>query len=416
MRGGRSFRPEDRTIGSPRRAPLPASISALSTVTVAPSWYARPVMRLRWLVVFVTALLAAAIPARAAAPAPQAAAYILVNPATGETLARRAPDLSLPMASTTKIMTGLVAVTRTRPEELVTIPAAATTIGESTADLVAGEQLAVKDLFVALLVGSGNDAAYSIAEHVGGSQDGFVALMNAEAKRLRLTSTNFENPHGLDAPGHHTSVRDLVTMGERLMAVPALRSIVGQRRASIPGPNGVGARALESKNDLLDIDPDADGIKTGNTEGAGYALVAHARRPKLGVELYAAIIGSPSEAQRAIDAKRLLDWGFAQYARPVLVPAAQVLARAAVRDRPGVWLDLRTAAALRQPMRLGRPLAASVEAPTEVIAPIVAGTVIGRVVVRQGGKVIGTQSLVAARAVEAPSTFERIRAGVGSLL
>ncbi len=406
----------ERRIGSPRRGSDTTSISASSIVAVPPSWYARRVMRLRWLVVFVTALLATAIPVHAAAPAPQAAAYILVNPATGETLARRAPDLPLPMASTTKIMTGLVAVTRSRPDERVTIPAAATTIGESTADLVPGEELAMKDLLVALLVGSGNDAAYAIAEHVGGSQDGFIELMNNEADRVGLTNTHFANPHGLDAPGHYSSVRDLVTMGERLMAVPTLRPIVGRRRASIPGPNGVGTRALESKNDLLDIDPDADGIKTGNTEGAGYALVAHARRPRLGVELYAAIIGSPSQAQRAIDAQRLLDWGFAQYARPVLVPAAQVLARAAVRDRPGVWLDLRTAGALREPMRLGRPLTASVEAPPEVIAPIAAGAVIGRVVVRQRGKVIGTQPLVAARSVEAPSTFERIRAGVGSLL
>jgi serine-type D-Ala-D-Ala carboxypeptidase (penicillin-binding protein 5/6) len=415
-RGGRSVADDVRRIGSPRRGSEVTSISASSTVSVAPSWYARPVMRLRWLVVLVTALLAAAIPAHAAVPAPQAAAYILVNPATGETLARRAPDRSLPMASTTKIMTALVAVTRTRPEDLVTIPAAATTIGESTADLVAGEQVAMGDLPVALLVGSGNDAAYSIAEHTGGSQDAFVGQMNAEAERLGLTQTHFANPHGLDAAGHFSSVRDLVTMGERLMAVPALRGIVGQRRANIPGPNGVGIRALESKNDLLDIDRDADGIKTGNTDGAGYALVAHARRPALGVELYAAIIGSPSETRRATDAKRLLDWGFAQYARPVLVPAAQVLARAAVRDRPGVWLDLRAAGALREPMRLGTPLTESIEAPTEVIAPVAAGTVIGRVIVRQGGKVIGTQSLVAARSVEAPSTFERIRAGIGSIL
>jgi serine-type D-Ala-D-Ala carboxypeptidase (penicillin-binding protein 5/6) len=184
----------------------------------------------------------------------------------------------------------------------------------------------------------------------------------------------------------------------------------------IPGPNGVGTRVLVSKNDLLAIDADADGVKTGNTDGAGYALVAHATRPRLGVELYAAVIGSPSEQRRAIDAKRLLDWGFAQYARPVLVPAAQVLGRVAVRDRPGVTLDLRTSVAVRAPMRLGQRLSVSIEAPPEVIAPVTAGAVLGRVVVRQGGREIGSQDLVAARSIGAASTFERIRYGVGSLL
>lgn len=354
--------------------------------------------------------------ASAAVPSASAAAYILVDPATGETLAERAPDRELPMASTTKIMTALVTLEQADLDDRIVVPATAAAIEGSSGHLVPGEVLSVRTLLTALLIPSGNDAAITLAQGVGGSQAGFVAMMNAKAGELGLTQTRYANPHGLDAPGHHSSVRDMVRLGRAAMSDPVFRSIVGSRRARILGPGGDGVRAYRSENALLDIDPDADGIKTGMTDGAGFALVAHARRPKLGVELFAAIIGASSSASRARDAKRLLDWGFSQYAASTLIPANAVLGRAPIRGRPGVSVPYRVSAPLNAPIRLGQAVTETLVAPSEVRGPVAAGQVLGTVIVRQGEHVLGRRDLVAARAAGAPSIWDHVRAGVENLI
>ena len=254
------------------------------------------------------ALLVAAWPAQAAAPAVDADAYIVVDPGTGETLAQRAPDRELPMASTTKMMTALVVLETADLDDVMTVPAEAA-VGGSTGSLVAGEMLPVRDLLTALLVASGNDAAITLAVGVAGSEQAFVARMNRRARELGLTETHFANPHGLDAPGHHSSVRDLVTLAQTAMRNPVFRRTVSSRRASIPGPNGAGTRSYVSENLLLDLDPDVDGVKTGMTDGAGFALVAHSRGRAGDPELYTALIGAPSDNARARDGERLLEYG-----------------------------------------------------------------------------------------------------------
>lgn len=362
---------------------------------------------LAWLVAAALAL---------AVPAVDMRAYIVLDPATGETLAARDADRALPQASTTKLMTALVALDRADPDDLITVPRAAPAIEGSSGELVAGETLSVRDLLVALLVPSGNDAAIALAEGTAGSQRAFVDLMNARARRMGLTRTHYANPHGLDAPGHHSSVRDLARLGRAAMAVPEIRAIVGRRRASIPGPGGRGVRAYESENLLLDIEPDADGVKTGMTDGAGYSLVAHARRRPLGVELYVAAIGSPSSGARARDAERLLEWGFSRYASATLLPDGAVLGRAPVAGRPGVSVPYRVASALRAPIRLGVPVTEMLVAPVQVSPPVAAGQVLGTVTLRQGAHVLGRRDLVAARGASEPGLWDRLRSGVEALV
>ncbi len=354
--------------------------------------------------------------ARAAAPTVDASAYILVNPATGETLAQRAPDRELPMASTTKIMTALVVLERAGLGDRITVPAAASAIEGSSGALVAGESLTVRQLLTALLVPSGNDAAVALADGVAGSQAAFVELMNAKAAELGLAETHYANPHGLDAPGHHSSVRDMVRLGATAMRNPVFRSIVASREARLPGPGGRGTRVYESENELLDIDPDTDGIKTGMTDGAGYALVAHARRPRLGVQLYTAVIGAPSSYTRARDAKRLLDWGFSQYTSATLLAADAVLGRAPVDERPGVEVPYRVAAALNAPVRLGQAVSQTLVAPAEVKGPVSAGQVLGTVTMRQGSHILGRRNLVAERSADGPGLWDHIRSGLGRLI
>jgi serine-type D-Ala-D-Ala carboxypeptidase (penicillin-binding protein 5/6) len=370
---------------------------------------------LRRLAVLAVLALLLLAPAGGAVPAVDAVSYLLVNPASGEVLAERSPDRPLPMASTTKMMTAIVVRERTDPDDLITVPPSAI-VGEASGELVAGERLRVRDLLTALLVASGNDAAITLADGVAGSQAAFVELMNERARELGLTQTRFANPHGLDAPGHRSSVRDLVALARAAMRDPVLREIFSARRAAIPGPGGAERREYESRNELLDIHPDADGVKTGMTAGAGYALVGHAARPALGVQLYAALIGAPSSAARARDAARLLDWGFAQYARATLLPDGAVIGRAPVQRRPGRSVPYRARAGLAGPIRLGQPVTARVVAPTGLRAPVEEGQVVGRIALVQGGRVIGRRDLVAAEGAGEPSLWDRVRAGMRALV
>jgi D-alanyl-D-alanine carboxypeptidase (penicillin-binding protein 5/6) len=364
-----------------------------------------------------TIAVAFAAGAAAAPPPVNARAYILVNPATQEVLAASRPDARLPMASTTKLMTALVTLERAKLGDIVVVPKASAAAGGSSSGLVPGERLPVRTLLKGLMVASGNDASIALAFHVGhGSEARFVTMMNREAKQLGLANTHYANPHGLDHAGHYSSVRDMVTLGEQAMEFPVIRNVVRRRVAFIPGPGGRGTRRLQSENDLLAIDRDADGVKTGHTDGAGYALVAHATRASNGIELYAAMIGSPSRAQRARDAKRLLDWGFAQYVRVVPLQAGRVVWRIPVRDRPGVTAPLTVDRTLTVSIHTGRTLRRTLVVPAELVGPLSAGTVVGEVAIKDGGKVLGTRKLVLAEAVNGPSIAERIRSGLWRLV
>jgi serine-type D-Ala-D-Ala carboxypeptidase (penicillin-binding protein 5/6) len=370
----------------------------------------------RGLVATVVALICV-VPATAAPPAITARAYILINPEAEEVLAQHAADTRLPMASTTKMMTALVTLKRAKLDALVTVPRAAAAPGGSSSGLVPGERLRVRTLLTGLMIGSGNDASITLAVYVGkGSEQRFVGLMNTDAAAMGLTNTRFANPHGLDARGHYSTVRDLVVLGQRTLEQPFLRQTVAKRVATIPGPNGRGTRRLESENDLLSIDPEADGIKTGHTNGAGYSLVTHARRKSNGVELYAAIIGSPSRTQRARDAKRLLDWGLRQYVRVVPLTTDEVIVSVPVRDRPGVSVPLVVDRELAVTIHTGRALKRTIVAPAELVGPVAAGSVVGEVRVTDGPKVVGVRKLVVTQAVDGPSVAERIRSGFGRLV
>lgn len=348
-------------------------------------------------------------------PAPEAASFIVVNPDTGEMLAATDPDQPLAPASLTKIMTALVVLENADLDDRYTVPAEAV-VGGSSANLQAGEELSVRDLITGLMVSSGNDAAITLAVGLSGSMDAFVELMNARARELGLENTSFRNPHGLDEPGHEASVRDLVTLSREAMRDPLFREAVAARRATIPGPNGVGERPLESNNLLLDAYPEADGIKTGMTSQAGYTLVAHAERPSLGVELYVALIGASSSEGRARDAEALMRWGFSQYARPMLVPPGTVVGRVPVQYRPGASVPYRVERGIRPPIRLGEPLTEEIVAPREIDGPVNAGDVLGSLTIRQGDRVVARRDLIAAESAAAPGIVDRVNAGLRALI
>lgn len=361
---------------------------------------------------------AASAVAQGQPPTPAGSAWLLVDGQSGEVLAQRAADVPRPMASTTKMMTALVALESGDLDRLITVPPAAVGVGESSAGLRPGERISVRNLVKALMVGSGNDAGIAIAYGVAGSEAEFVARMNAKARELGLARTRFANPHGLDEAGQESTPADLLALGRVVMRDPFLRKVVGERTTTIPGPGGQGTRRLESQNDLLSIMPEADGVKTGHTDGAGYTLVAHATSSRLGRNLYAVLMGEPDRATRARDAKALLEWGFSQYARPVVLRRGQTVLALPVQGAHGTTVALAPPSPVAATVRIGAPVSMRVTAPSMSPAPVARGQRLGRIEVVQGGTVVARSALVARAGVPAPGFLDGLGSafsGIGSL-
>ena len=247
------------------------------------------------------------------APAPVGArAAVLLDYASGQVLFEQRAAEPLPPASTTKLMTALLAAESGRYFDPVTIEAA-DLVGGSSMGLSAGETINLRDLLDGLLIVSGNDAARAIARHLGARLPGtdrpvarFVARMNARAAELGLRATTFRNPEGLDEPGHRMSARDLATLALAALRQPVIAQIVATPATTVRSSKR--AYALRATNQLLGRYPGALGVKTGTTDAAGECLVALVEQD--GHRLLAVVLGS---ADRYADATALVEWGFGQH-------------------------------------------------------------------------------------------------------
>lgn len=261
-------------------------------------------------------------------PAITASGAILLDNDTGHILDDLNGERTLPMASTTKIMTALITIQAADLNKVVTIQRDA--INEvilhngSSAKLQLGDQLTLKDLLYSLMLPSGDDAAIAIADAVGGSTANFVNLMNLFAYRLHLFQTHYINPDGLtyyDAngqpiPGHYTTAYDLVRLARYAMAIPLFAQIVRTQHYRIPATLSHHSYSWDNTNELLVTYTGMTGIKTGFTTEAGGCLVFSANRA--GHHLIGVVLHSIDEEHRFSDAKILLNWGFAL---PLLPPS-----------------------------------------------------------------------------------------------
>lgn len=249
-------------------------------------------------------------------PRLSAGAAVLVEANTGTILYARNEHESRPMASTTKIMTALVALETTPLNDVVTVSAEAVQVRGSNAGLRAGQQLTMRELLYALLLPSGNDAANVVAEHVGGTRDAFIDLMNAKAAHLGANRTRFANAHGLDAPNHHASAHDLAVITATAMRYPTFNEIVD----SVEFSSSLGS-TWRNTNRLLWAWDDVEGVKTGYTGGAGLCLVAAASRS--GMRLITVVLAGPNRWQDSLD---LLEYGFDEFHLITLASHGDILA------------------------------------------------------------------------------------------
>ena len=239
-----------------------------------------------------------------------ATTWILYDESNDSVLASFLPAEERSIASTTKIMTGLVAIENGDLDSVVTISQNAADTGEQEIGLVAGERLPLIALLKAAMIHSANDAATAIAEHVGGSVEEFVVLMNQRARSLGLTATNFTNPHGLDNPDHYSSASDLLELARAAMAHPEFSEIVRSQVLVFPdAPDGT-VRRVTTTNLLLGAYEGNGGIKTGFTNQAGLTFVSTAVRDSR--RLYSVVLGSDGEIAHFRDTEALFDYGFDQ--------------------------------------------------------------------------------------------------------
>lgn len=233
-----------------------------------------------------------------AGPEIEAKAAAVSDRASGAVLWSVNADSPLPMASTTKLMTALVALESLSPDQVVTVPAAAI-IGNASMGLVAGDQVSVLALLYGALLPSGNDAAMTLAIAAAGSEAAFVERMNQRAAEWGLQETHFVNPHGLDAPGHVSSARDLISLAQRALDNPVIAQVVATPQINIAG------YPLTNTNLLLTTYEGAYGVKTGTTDAAGQVLIAAANNGH--GDAVAVVLNSPD---RFTETPRLLDYYF----------------------------------------------------------------------------------------------------------
>ncbi len=322
---------------------------------------------------------------------------ILMDAGTGEVLFEQNADEALPPASVTKVMTLLLVMEaidagRIRLTDQVRVSANAASMGGSQVFLEEGEQMSVEEMLKCVIIASANDCAVALAELVAGSEESFVAAMNARAAELGMKNTHFENTNGLDdtVENHVTSARDIAIMSRALIAHPKILEYSGIWMDTIRN----GAFGLTNTNRLVRFYPGCTGLKTGSTARAGFCVSATAERD--GVSLICVIMGAQTRDVRNESAAKLLDFGFANY--------ETFSAEAGERELPLMGAKDSTlrvswpALCATVPKGGADKVECKIELPESVSAPVDEGQVLGSVVYVLEGKEIARVDICAASA------------------
>ncbi len=327
---------------------------------------------------------------------------ILMDGLTGHILYEKQADSQSLIASTTKIMTALVACEQCNVLDRMRIPKEATGIEGSSMYLQEGDVFTLQELLYGLMLHSGNDAAVALAIYCGGTVEGFAQLMNDKAARLGLKNTHFVNPNGLDSPDHYSTARDLAVLTAYAMKNPVFRQTVSTKTVNITG------RSLRNHNKLLWRVDGADGVKTGYTKAAGRILVSSATRQ--GRRLIAVTINAPSDWS---DHEALYTKGFGEYAQCEMITEGTCLGYASVLGGQAEYVPLLAAQGLSCQVAQWEEPRIVLRNNGVIYAPVAAGQSAGTAYICVGDSVLGKVPLVFGETVEQlqtdkPSLWDRL--------
>ena len=326
-------------------------------------------------------------------------AVCLIDQDTGTVLYEKNADQQMPIASITKVMTLLLTFEaihdgRLTLDTLVPVSEHAYHMGGSQIWLEPGEQFTLDEMIKAICVSSANDAAVAVAELVGGSEQGFVQMMNDRAAELGMTNTTFHNACGLDTEGHLSTARDVAIMSRQILTTcPEVLHYTGIWTDTLRG----GATQLVNTNKMLRRYNGITGLKTGTTSGAGVCISASATRD--GLNLIAVVLGAPSSKDRFEAAATLLDYGFAAW-RAAPLPAMEdrpLLIKVKGSAEESVPLEYSALPeSILMPKESAAELTAQLTLPDELDAPVQQGQAVGMVRILAGESVLGEYDICAA--------------------
>ncbi len=360
------------------------------------------------LVIFLSVALAFPTSAKHTEMSLSAKSAVLIELESGSILYKKNAHLRLPMASTTKIMTALVAIELGDLDKKVKIDPRACGIEGSSIYMTETEELTLRSLLYALMLASANDAAAAIAYEIGGSIERFAELMNEKALSLGLKSTHFENPHGLDAKEHYTTAYDLAIITAEALKNEEFLEICSTKQTVIPMNDG-GKRYLSNHNKMLRLYHGAIGVKTGFTKKSGRCLVSAAERD--GLTLIAVTLNAPDDWN---DHKKLLDFGFSNYERVLIANKGEFT----------LELDAMGGALPSLIVANSKPLSAStpkdntkltqrIEVMRPIFAPVKSGAIVGEVKYYYKDKLVASSPLIAVHQLDARESkhglFTRIK-------
>ncbi|ENO8974904.1 D-alanyl-D-alanine carboxypeptidase [Vibrio parahaemolyticus] len=346
------------------------------------------------------------------APELSSRGYVLMDYHTGKVLVERDAEKRLNPASLTKLMTAYVAGQEVNAgnislddQVVISRNAWAKNFPDSSKMFIeVNTSVSLSDLYRGLVVQSGNDASVAIAEHVAGSEAGFVSLMNSWASQLGLTNSSFTNPHGLDSDGLYSTPHDIAKLGQAIIRdLPDIYPMYSETSFTY---NGI---TQYNRNGLLrDRSMNVDGMKTGYTSGAGYSLATSATNGDM--RLIAVVMGAKSQSVRESESKQLLSYGFRFYDTLMPTAAGTDIANARVwmGQKDELKVGVNRDVYLTLPKGDVNKLKAEVEYNGDLLAPIAQDQVVGTLLYKVDGKVVKETELVALEPVEEGGIFKRI--------
>lgn len=345
----------------------------------------------------------------------KAVSAVLIDAGSGQVLLEKNSHERRAIASMTKLMTLLLAFEaieagKVTLQDKVTASSNAYRLGGSQIWLAPGEVMPLEDLLRAVSMQSANDGAVAVAEHIAGSVENFVALMNQRAKELGMVDTHYMNPHGLDEPDHYSSAYDMAILGRQAVKYPKLLEFTKtwQYYLRVDPTTGKGKTWLVNTNRLLVSMPGVDGLKTGFTNQSQYCLTATMKKGDL--RLVAVVMGLPEGKQRFEEAGKLLNFGFANYTGVPVAAADEKIGELPVQrgltDKVEVVPEMGFSVTVPKGKESG--LKREVQLPKRVYAPILKGAHLGALVLTRDGQEVGRVNLVAASSVKRISYFRLV--------